>query len=77
MIAVYLSNHDFMLLAGVLSAIGGIGIYEGYEVHPVFYSQSVLLFGTVAYAGYKVFYADKREKSVRSINSEGSHSESQ
>ena len=62
----FMSNRDFMMMAGILSAIGGLGIYEGYEVHPVFYSQSVLLFGTAAYAGYKVFYADKRESTPSS-----------
>lgn len=57
----FMSSRDFMMMAGILSAIGGLGIYEGYEVHPVFYSQSVLLLGTAAYAGYKAFFADKRE----------------
>lgn len=67
----YFSKSDFLMFAGILSAIGGLGIYEGYEVHPVFYSQSVLLFGTVGYAGYKVFYADRKEKAIPSINSKG------
>lgn len=72
----FISNRDFMMMAGILSAIGGLGIYEGYEVHPVFYSQSVLLFGTGAYAGYKVFFADKRE-SIPSSKIKGPLSEPQ
>ena len=58
----HVSNSDFWVLAGILSAIGGLGVYEGYEVHPVFYSQSVLIFGFVGYFGYKTFHADLREK---------------
>lgn len=72
----YLSNRDFIMIAGILSAIGGVGIYEGYEVHPVFYSQSVLLFGTAAYVGYKLFQADKRE-SIKHNKIKGQFSESQ
>ncbi len=71
----YVSKVDFLVFAGMFSAIGGIGIYEGYEVHPIAYSQSILLFGAVGYAGYKVFYADKRQKSAQPFNSEDSHSE--
>jgi hypothetical protein len=73
----YLSRPDFMILAGILSAIGGLGLYEGYEVHPIFYSQSALLFGSVGYAGYKVFFADNKEKLTTSVNSRESRSESQ
>ena len=76
MTPVYLSNRDFVIMAGILSAIGGLGIYEGYEVHPVFYSQSVLLFGTAGYAGYKVFYADNKEV-MRHNKIEGRYSEPQ
>ena len=72
-----LSRPDFLILAGILSAIGGLGLYEGYEVHPVFYSQSALLFGSIGYAGYKVFLADNKEKLTTSISSKESRSESQ
>lgn len=53
------SNSDFLVLAGILSAIGGLGIYEGYAVHPIFYSQSALLFGAAGLAGYRVLYLDR------------------
>ena len=54
------SISDFWILAGILSSLGGLGIYEGYEVHSVFYSQSSVLFGAAGLAGYKVFYSDKK-----------------
>ena len=75
-IIVYFSKSEFAALAGGLAAIGGLGIYLGNEVHPGFYSQAALLFGTVACAGYRILYLDKRENTKYSINSEGSHSES-
>ena len=54
------SISDFWILAGMLSSLGGLGIYEGYEVHSVFYSQSAVLFGAAGLAGYKVFHSDKK-----------------
>jgi hypothetical protein len=36
-------NSDFWVLAGILSIVSGIGIYEGYELNPAFYSQPAIL----------------------------------
>jgi hypothetical protein len=55
-----ISNSDFWILAGILSTIGGIGIHEGNELHPVFYTQPAIIFGTLGYFGYKTFYLDRR-----------------
>jgi len=57
-----ISNSDFWVLAGILSTIGGIGIYEGNEIHPAFYSQSAIIFGTIGYCGYKLFYAEVKQE---------------
>lgn len=56
------ANSDFLILAGILSSFGGLGIYEGYELHPVLYSQPIILFGATAYYGYTTFYRDKKEQ---------------
>lgn len=56
------SNSDFWILAGILSTIGGIGIYEGNELHPAFYLQPGIIFGTISYFGYQVFYLDRRQE---------------
>ena len=55
-----LSKTDFLILAGILSGIGSLGIYEDYTVHPVFYSQAALLFVATCVAGHKVFIADRK-----------------
>jgi hypothetical protein len=44
-----ISNSDFWVLAGILSTVAGIGIYEGCELSPVFYSQPLILFGGLCY----------------------------
>jgi len=64
------SNFDFWILAGILSTIGGIGIYEGNELHPVFYSQPAILFGTIGYFGFKIFYIEARQENSRTYSSE-------
>ena len=53
-------------VAGILSTTGGIGIYEGSELDPVFYSQSAILFGSASYFGYKTFYLDRRLQEKKS-----------
>jgi len=50
------TNSDFWILAGILSTIGGVGVWEGYELNPAFYSQSAILFGGIGYFGYKTFH---------------------
>ena len=57
-------NSDFVILAAILSGIGGIGVWEGYEVHPIFYSQSGVLFGAVGYIAYHSLWLDRRERAV-------------
>jgi hypothetical protein len=57
-----MSNSDFWLLTGMLLTLGGIGIWEGNELHPTFYSQSALIFGGVGYFAFKTFYADKKQE---------------
>lgn len=56
------SNSDFWILAGIFSAIGGIGIYEGYELSPIFYSQTAIIFGGLGYLAFKAFYIDRETK---------------
>ena len=43
------ANSDFWILATIFSTIGGIGIYEGYELSPMFYSQPAIIFGGLGY----------------------------
>jgi len=62
-------NSDLWILAGVISAIGGIGIWEGYELHPAFYAHPAILFGGLGYMAYKAIYLDRRQ-AMPSVNSE-------
>lgn len=55
-------NSDFLILAAMLSTVGGIGIWEGYEVHPIFYSQSGILFGAIGYFVYRIFWLDRTKE---------------
>jgi hypothetical protein len=55
-------NSDFFILAAILSAIGGIGVWEGYEVHPAFYSQSGVIFGAIGYFAYRVFWLERTQE---------------
>lgn len=72
-----LRNSDFWILAALMSGFGGLGVWEGYEVHPVFYSQSAVIFGFTGYFGYQILHADRIEAQKvvsRSISSEDLHS---
>lgn len=73
-----LSNSDFWIAAVMLSGFGGLGVWEGYEVHPVFFSQAAVNFGFIGYFWYQVFHLDHRETRrgvvSRSTNSEDSPS---
>jgi len=77
---VKVSNSDFWILAGIFSVIGTLGVHEGNELHPAFYSQTVILFGGLGYLAYKALYLDHRsghvELSSDKANSETQHSES-
>ena len=53
-----ISNSDFWLLATLVSAIAALGVYEGCLLHPLFYSQPVIIFGGLGYFAYKAFYFD-------------------
>lgn len=57
-------NSDFLIVATMLSAFGGLGVWEGYEVHPIFYSQSAVLFGGVGYFAYRIFWLERTEQMV-------------
>jgi len=71
-------STDFWLLAAMLSGFGGVGVWEGYEIHPVLFSQSAVIFGFIAYFGYRVFYLERKDSQSRiteqSTNFEDSHS---
>ena len=56
--------RDFLVLVGVLSTFGGLGIYEGYVIHPAFYVHSAVIFVALGVAGYKLLYADKKQGPV-------------
>jgi hypothetical protein len=72
----HISNSDFLILAGIFSAIGGIGVYEGYALNPALYSQPAIIFGGVGYFAYKTFYADRKKTTGDSLaEAKGSHSE--
>lgn len=58
----HIANSDFWTLAGILSTIGGIGIYEGYELSPLFHSQTAIIFGGLGYLAFKTFYVDREAK---------------
>jgi hypothetical protein len=42
-------DHDFIILAATLAAIGSAGIYAGLISHPIMYINSAVIF---AYVGY-------------------------
>ena len=67
-------NSDLWILAGIISAIGGIGIWEGYELHPGFYAHPAILFGGLGYMAYKAIFLDHRKQAMPSVNSEESRS---
>ncbi|MGI0023561.1 MAG: hypothetical protein ACREA4_00275 [Nitrososphaera sp.] len=54
-------NSDFLIVTAMLSAFGGLGIWEGYAVNPIFYSQSAVLFGGVGYFAYRIFWLERTE----------------
>jgi hypothetical protein len=54
------ANSDFWVLAGILATVGSLGVYEGSELHPAFYSQSSILFGGLGYFAYKALYLDRK-----------------
>jgi hypothetical protein len=53
-------NSDFWSLAAIIVVIGGIGVWEGSELHPAFYIQPAILFGSLGGLSYKAFVLDKR-----------------
>jgi len=53
------ANSEFWILAGILSSIGSIGIYEGMELHPLFYTQPAIIFGGLGYFAMQIM-RDKR-----------------
>ena len=61
-----ISNSDFWILAGILSTIGGLGIYEGYEISPALYAQPAILFGGLGFFAFKAFYLDSRKEATSS-----------
>ena len=58
------------IIAVILSTVGGIGTYEGYELSPAFYSQSAILYGGLGYFAYKAFDSNRSKGSIPSANSE-------
>jgi hypothetical protein len=65
---VKISNSDFLILAGILSSIGGIGIYEGHEIHPAMYAHPAIIFGGLGYIGFQTFYLEKRREPSQSVD---------
>jgi hypothetical protein len=53
-------NSDFWIVTAILSACGGLGIWEAYEAHPIFYTQSGILFGAIGFLAYRVFWLERR-----------------
>jgi hypothetical protein len=53
-----LRDSDFWILAAIFSTIGAVGVYEGNELHPAFYAQPAIIFGSVGYFAFKTFYSD-------------------
>jgi len=54
-----IANSDFWILAGILSTMGGIGVWEGSEIHPAFYSQPAIIFGALGYLAFRAFHVDR------------------
>lgn len=44
---------DFIILAGMLLVFATLGIYEGYTLHPVLYSNAVVILGTLGYFTFR------------------------
>jgi hypothetical protein len=68
------ANFDFWVLAGILATVGALGVYEGNELHPVFYSQSSILFGGLGYLAYKAFYLDRNTELMHPVDLDNSQS---
>jgi len=58
-------NSDFWILATIVSVIAGLGVYQGNELHPAFYSQPVILFGGLGFLAYRGFYLDKKSNEIK------------
>ena len=70
-----ISNSDFWVLSAILSMIGGIGVWEGNELHPAFYAQPAIIFGSLGYFAYKTFFLDRKpEAPTLPFSAEHSHS---
>ncbi|AIF85508.1 hypothetical protein NTE_03480 [Candidatus Nitrososphaera evergladensis SR1] len=52
-------DHDFIMLAVILAAIGSAGIYTGVISHPIMYINSVVIFGGL---GYMVWQLDRDQR---------------
>jgi hypothetical protein len=59
-----LKDSDFWILAAIFSTIGAVGVYEGNELHPSFYAQPAIIFGSIGYFAYKTFYSDCKPNST-------------
>ena len=68
------ANSDFWVLAGILATVGSLGVYEGSELHPAFYSQSSILFGGLGYFAYKALYLDRKTELMQSVDLANSQS---
>ena len=68
------ANSDFWVLAGILATVGALGVYEGSELHPVFYSQSSILFGGLGYFAYKTFYLNRKTELTQPVDLDNSQS---
>jgi hypothetical protein len=68
------ANSDFWVLAGILTTVGALGVYEGSELHPVFYSQSSILFGGLVYFAYKTFYLNRKTELTQPVDLDNSQS---
>ncbi|TLY07226.1 MAG: hypothetical protein E6K85_09895 [Thaumarchaeota archaeon] len=58
-------NSDFWILATIVAVIAGLGVYQGSELHPAFYSQPVILFGGLAFLACRGFYLDKKNYEIK------------
>jgi hypothetical protein len=70
-----ISNSDFWILAAIFSTIGGIGVWEGNELHPAFYAQPAIIFGSLSYFAHKTFLLDRKPEAP-SLPSSAEHSHS-
>ncbi|MGH9876397.1 MAG: hypothetical protein ACREAZ_12385 [Nitrososphaera sp.] len=46
-------GSDFIMLAAMLLTFATLGIYEGYTLHPVFYSNAVVILGALGYFTFR------------------------